>query len=240
MQREFRYRTIAILSIAAIVAASAITVSGQYSLTVNKERLENARNEPQNWLLMNGDYGANRYSRLTQINRDNVGDLRMVWALAIGGMQDTGQNGPEAELNPLVDNGYMYTSDGWGTVYKIDARAPDHAKFEWIADPGVDHEGNTSRSRGIALWEDKVLTNLPDGRVIAIDRDDGEIIWDVEVAGVTEFGRRERFLTAPLVADGKVLVQNGAGDGGTRGWVAALDVETVSYTHLTLPTIYSV
>ena len=71
-----------------------------------------------------------------------------------------------------------------------------------------------------------MLTNLPDGRVVAIDRDNGEILWDVEVAGVTEFNRRERFLTAPLVADGKVLVQNGAGDGGTRGWVAALDVET--------------
>jgi len=83
MQRDFRYRTIGILSIASIVAASAITVSGQYSLTVNKERLENARNEPQNWLLMNGDYGANRYSRLTQINRDNVGSLRMVWALFV-------------------------------------------------------------------------------------------------------------------------------------------------------------
>ena len=41
MQRDFRYRTIGILSIASIVAASAITVSGQYSLTVNKERLEN-------------------------------------------------------------------------------------------------------------------------------------------------------------------------------------------------------
>ena len=31
---------------------------------------------------------------------------------------------------------------------------------------------------------------------------------------------------APLVADGKVLIQNGAGDAGTRGWVAALDVNT--------------
>jgi alcohol dehydrogenase (cytochrome c) len=41
-----------------------------------------------------------------------------------------------------------------------------------------------------------------------------------------EFGNQERFLTAPLVADGKVLVQNGAGDGATRGWVAALDVQT--------------
>ena len=71
-----------------------------------------------------------------------------------------------------------------------------------------------------------MINNLPDGRVIAVDRDNGEIIWDVEVAGQNEFGRRERFLTAPLVANGKVLVQNGAGDGGTRGWVAALDVDT--------------
>jgi alcohol dehydrogenase (cytochrome c) len=216
----------AVLTCALIVAATAIKLDGQYSLTVNRDRLINARNEPQNWLLMNGDYGSTRYSKLTQINRENVGDMRMVWALAIGGMQDTGRNGPESEVNPLIDNGFMYTTDGWGTVYKIDARNPERGEFVWIADPGVDHEGNISRSRGIALWEDKILANLPDGRVIAIDRDDGEIIWDVEVAGTTEFGRQERFFTAPLVANGKVLIQNGAGDGGTRGWVAALDVET--------------
>ena len=214
------------LATAVVVAAAAMTLDGQYSLTVNFDRLMNAQNEPQNWLLMNGDYGSTRYSKLTQIDRENVGDLRMVWAIALGGMQDTGRNGPESEVNPLIDNGFMYTTDGWGTVYKIDARNRDYGDFEWIADPGVDHEGNTSRSRGIALWEDKVLANLPDGRVIAIDRDDGEIVWDVEVAGTNEFGRRERFLTAPVVADGKVIIQNGAGDGGTRGWVAALDVET--------------
>jgi alcohol dehydrogenase (cytochrome c) len=96
----------------------------------------------------------------------------------------------------------------------------------WVADPGVPHEGNTSRTRGIALWEDKVLANLPDGRVIAINRDNGEIIWDKKMMTKNEFGNQERFLTAPIVADGKLLVHNGAGDGGTRGWVAALDVNT--------------
>ncbi len=211
---------------ALLVVGSAIAAEAQYSLTVNRDRLINAAREPQNWLLMNGDYTATRYSRLTQIDRDNVADLRMVWALALGGMQDTGRNGPEAELNPLVDNGFLYTSDGWGTVYKIDARNPNYGEFVWIADPGVDHEGNTSRTRGIALWEDRVLQNLPDGRVISIDRENGEIMWDVEITGVNEFGRRERFLTAPIVAEGKVIVHNGAGDGGTRGWVAALDVDT--------------
>jgi len=215
-----------ILGCAVIAVTWVVTLGGQYSLTVNEDRLINAQNEPQNWLLMNGDYGSMRYSKLTQINQDNVSDLRMVWALALGGMQDVGQNGPEAELNPLIDNGFMYTSDGWGTVYKIDARNPDYGKLLWVADAGVDHEGNTSRSRGIALWEESVLANLPDGRVIAIDRENGEIIWDKEVAVTNEFGTQERFLTAPLVADGKVLVQNGAGDGGTRGWVAALDVDT--------------
>ena len=215
-----------LLVIALAIATWATTVGGQYSITVNKARLVNAQNEPQNWLLMNGDYGSQRFSKLTAINRSNVGQLRMVWALALGGMQDTGKDGPEAETNPLVDNGFMYTSDGWGTVYKIDARQPNRGEFVWVADPGVDHEGNISRTRGIALWEDLVLANLPDGRVIAIDRDNGEIIWDVEVAGRNEFGNRERFLTAPLAADGVVIVQNGAGDSGTRGWVAGLDVRS--------------
>jgi alcohol dehydrogenase (cytochrome c) len=214
------------LACALTIVALAATLSGQYSLTVNKDRLINSANEPQNWLLMNGDYGSLRYSKLTQINRENVKTLRMVWAMALGGMQDVGQNGPENEINPLIDNGFMYTSDGWGTIYKIDARDPNRGKFAWVADPGVPHEGNASRTRGIALWEDKVIANLPDGRVIAINRENGEIIWDKKIATKNEFGGQERLSAAPLVADGKVLIQNGAGDAGTRGWVAALDVNT--------------
>ena len=96
--------------VGAFVGANAQQIG--YSLTVNRDRLINAANEPQNWLLMNGDYGSTRYSKLTQINRDNVKNVRMVWALALGGMHDVGQNGPENEVNPLIDNGFMYTTDG--------------------------------------------------------------------------------------------------------------------------------
>ena len=105
----------AVVGAISVAAMTAATLVGQYSMTVNRDRLVNAQNEPQNWLLMNGDYGSTRYSKLTQINRDNVKNLRMVWAMALGGMQDVGQNGPESEVNPLIDNGFMYTSDGWGT-----------------------------------------------------------------------------------------------------------------------------
>ena len=112
-----RAHTRILTTLAAVVAGTALVVgqSQGYTLTVNQDRLINAQNEPQNWLLMNGDYGSTRYSKLTQINRDNVKNLRMVWALALGGMQDVGQNGPENEVNPLIDNGFMYTTDGWGT-----------------------------------------------------------------------------------------------------------------------------
>jgi alcohol dehydrogenase (cytochrome c) len=211
------------VSLAALTAPAGAV---EYKMTVNQDRLIHADREPQNWLLMNGDYGSTRYSKLSQINRDNVKNLHMVWALALRGMQDIGQNGPENEVNPLIDNGFMYTSDGWGTVYKIDARSGDHGEFVWIADPGVKHEGNIPRTRGIALWEDLVINNLPDGRVIAINRDSGEIVWDKQVAKPNEFGTKERMNSAPLVAEGKVLVANGAGDGGTRGWLAALDAKT--------------
>ena len=202
------------------------TLGAQYSMTVNGDRLINAQNEPQNWLMMNGDYGSTRYSKLSQINRENVRNLRMVWALALGGMQDVGLNGPESEVNPLVDNGFMYTSDGWGTIYKIDARNPGQGQFVWVADPGVKHQGNAPRTRGIALWENLVVANLPDGRVIAVNRDTGKIVWDKMIATSNEFGNRERFNAAPITADGKVIIANGAGDAKTRGWIAALDAKT--------------
>ena len=218
-----------LLPVFAMISAAALgagTVSGQYSMTVNQDRLANAQNEPQNWLMMNGDYGSIRYSKLTQINRETVKNLRLVWAMALGGMQDVGQNGPEAEVNPLVDNGFLYTSDGWGTLYKIDGRNPNKGEFVWVTDPGVKHQGNKPQTRGIALWEDLVIANLPDGRVIAVKRDNGEIVWDKMVAATNEFGSRERFNAAPITADGKVIVANGAGDAKTRGWIAALDARS--------------
>src|SRR5437660_862282 len=61
---------------------------------------------------------------------------------------------------------------------------------------------------------------------ITVNRDTGEVVWDKKIATKTEFGGQEKFAAAPLVAEGRVIIQNGAGDAGTRGWVGALDVKT--------------
>src|SRR5258705_5228811 len=102
--QHYRRRSLVTFAFAALAGVSITTLASsqlaaqsvtQYRMTVNKERLINAQNEPQNWLMMNGDYSSSRYSKLTQINRENVKKLRMVWAMALGGMQNIGQNGPD-------------------------------------------------------------------------------------------------------------------------------------------------
>jgi alcohol dehydrogenase (cytochrome c) len=79
----------------------------------------------------------------------------MEWALALRGTQDVGQNRPENEVNPLIDNGLMYTSDGWGTVYKIDVRSGDHGEFVWIADGPEGKNGARGRARVGAILPSK-------------------------------------------------------------------------------------
>ena len=66
-----------------------------------------------------------------------------------------------------------------------------------------------------------MIANLPDGRVIALNRDSRrDRLGQEDRQAVNEFGTKERFNSAPITAEGKVIVANGAGDAGTRGWVA--------------------
>ena len=165
--RAFVTRCSPALAGVAAAALTAATVSGQYTMTVNQDRLRNAQNEPQNWLMMNGDYASTRYSKLTQINRDNVKNLRLVWAMALGGMQDVGQNGPESELNPLVDNGFMYTTDGWGTIYKIDGRESQQGRVRLGDRPRREAPGQRAahaRHRALGRPRDRQSSRRPRDR----------------------------------------------------------------------------
>ena len=47
---------------------------------VGFKRLVNAAEEPQNWLTYSGSYRSERYSPLSQINRDNVTYLKVIWS----------------------------------------------------------------------------------------------------------------------------------------------------------------
>ena len=130
-------------------------------------------------------------------------------------------------MNPLIDNGFMYTTDGWGTVYKIDARDPNHGQFVWICRSRRESTRATRRARAASrcgkTWSSPTFPTAASSRSSATT---AKSCGTRRSPATNEFGSQEKFFTAPLVAEGKVLIANGAGDAGTRGWVAALDVKT--------------
>src|SRR4030095_13737652 len=92
--------------------------------------------------------------------------------------------------------------------------------------------------RGIAMYGNKVFIATNDMRMIAVNRDSGELAWEVEEAGPTDPGpgtpppKTQGFTAAPLTLKtrgGKELILQGESTGGqlgTRSWVGAWDVNT--------------
>jgi alcohol dehydrogenase (cytochrome c) len=52
---------------------------------VTSERLLNPDKEPQNWLMNHRSYDGQRFSPLSRINKDNVKNLRLAYAVPLGG-----------------------------------------------------------------------------------------------------------------------------------------------------------
>jgi alcohol dehydrogenase (cytochrome c) len=209
---------------------SVVVAAPSFAADVTQSRLEHASQEPQNWLLGYGNYQGHMFSALDQINRGNVADLNVAFTLPIASALS---GNPELNMmnHGLVEGGFLYFDDGRGGIYKVDLTSGDAARIVWKADAAVSPD-ESNRTRGVAMWGNAVYHNLTDGRVIAVDRDTGEFIWDRQVgrtdhpkgSGVNIEG--EYFDAAPLPVNGKILVGNSYGDGLTRGWLAAIDADT--------------
>ena len=199
-----------IFSCAVLLGTSALAGAAD----VTFERLRNP--EPQNWLMNHHDFSSQRFSALSIINKTNVKNLKLAFALPLGG-----KAGNEfTEATPLVDDGFMYITDIWGVVYKIDVRDGRSGKVLWKMDPG---QQKPDRNRGVAFWNNLVIsvTGL-DGRVIATDRESGQIVWDKKHGDQPDL----EFTAAPLATRDSILLGASGGDNGVRDWLAALDPKT--------------
>lgn len=214
-----------IAGFAAVSAAGLANVS--FADDVTPERLLAAGTEAEagNWLMVHKTYDSNRFSSLNQINASNVAGMHMAFAVPLGGLEPSGFGVGTMEGTPLVDNGFMYVSDPWGTPYKIDVSSGKAGKVVWVCDTGIDKDpsrGVLLAHRGLALSGKNVITALNDGRVVACDSETGDIAWEQKVG--KEQG--EGFTGAPLVVGDKIFVGQSYGDWATRGWLAALKADT--------------
>jgi alcohol dehydrogenase (cytochrome c) len=185
---------------------------------VSFDRLVNADGEPQNWLMNHRTYDAQRYSPLARINRSNVKNLRLTYAVALGGAS-VGEN---LESTPLAEDGFLYVVDQWGVLYKIDGRSGEAGRIVWRMDPG--QEKLPLANRGAALWGNLVVTvaNYP-ARVIATDKETGKVAWEANLSD----GQSDLQLTAaPLAVKDKIVLGAAGGDHGVRDFIVALDGAT--------------
>jgi alcohol dehydrogenase (cytochrome c) len=202
------FLTSTILSMIAPVSAAEVTA----------DRLINAHREPQNWLMNHRTYDAQRYSPLDRINKANAKDLKLAYAVALGG---TSANA-NLESTPLAEDGNLYVVDQWGVLYKIDGRSGDLGRILWRMDPG--QEKLPLANRGAALWGNFVITvaNYPP-RVIATDKETGKVAWESNLSD----GQADLQLTAaPLAVKDKIVVGAAGGDHGVRDFIVALDGAT--------------
>jgi alcohol dehydrogenase (cytochrome c) len=181
---------------------------------VTSDRLVNADKEPGNWLMNHRTYDGQRFSPLARINKGNVKGLRFAYAVSLAGT-----HGKEfMEATPLAEDGFLYITDSWGVLYKIDGTSGDTGRIVWSMDPKQEKQ---VANRGAALWGNLVISpaSAP-ARIIATDKTGGKVVWETNVSDgvalVTVTG-------APLPIKDKIVFGASGGDAGARDWIAALD-----------------
>jgi len=191
-------------------------VSGQVGAQVPYDRIVNATEEPENWLTYNGDYMSQRYSRLDQITPDNVTSLELKWILqnqVFGAWQS----------NPIIVDGVMYVTERPNSVMAVDAIT---GRVFWKFRHTPSENARVccgANNRGVAVLDDRVFMGTLDARLIALDRINGQPLWNAEVADVN---LAYSVTMAPLVVKDKIIIGVGGGEYGIRGYVAAFDAET--------------
>ncbi len=197
-----------------MVAGATLVALPAFAADVTPERLLNADKEPQNWLINHRTYDGQRYSPLDKINKTNVKNLKLAYAVPLGGSATK----ESASSTPLAEDGFLYVIDSWGVLYKIDGRSGDAGRIVWRMDP---KQQKQVTNRGATFWGNLVISpaNEP-ARIVATDKESGKVVWETNVVGDQPLDLQ--LTAAPLVVKDKVII-GAAGDRGVRDFIAALD-----------------
>jgi alcohol dehydrogenase (cytochrome c) len=196
-------------------------VSIEEAPAFSAEELEKPNSE---WITNGGSLTNDRFSPLSEINTENVKELKGDWMTKIG--QNATAAKFSAEGQALYYKGTIYISDGADDVYAMDSSS---GKLLWEYKPNLppDPLGNVVccgwDNRGVALGEGNVYVAQLNGDLVALDQQTGKVNWSA-AAVKPESGFS--ITSAPLYYNGKVYVGGSGGEYGIRGRLTALDAKT--------------
>ena len=184
----------------------------------SKNPLVDFNSSPNEWLLHGRTYAEERHSPLDQINTSNVDQIGLSWSF------ETGTNRGH-ETTPIVKDGVMFITAPWSVVHALDAKTGD---LIWTHDPKVERAWANNAccdvvNRGVALYENSIFFGTIDGRLISLDKDTGTENWSILTI---DKSRPYTITGAPRIVKGNVIIGNGGGEFGVRGYVTAYDVDS--------------
>ena len=219
-------------SCAALVLLAAVTSQAQQTAPAfSGNALVQAPTD--HWATNGGNWYNQRYSPLTQIDRDNVANLKGVWRARLNGSGVGAQYSGEAQ--PIFYDGVLYVVTGADDVFAIDV---DSGEILWSYAANLEETIDTIccgwTSRGVGLGDGKVYVGQLDGQLKALDQQTGEVVW------ATQAERWQEGFTitsAPLYYDGLVITGFAGAEFGVRGRVKAYDADNGDHvwTFYTIP-----
>jgi alcohol dehydrogenase (cytochrome c) len=167
----------------------------------------------ENWPSYNGDYTGRRFSSLTQITPENVGQLRAEWVFH-------SRNSSKLEVTPVVVDGVMYITAS-NDVYALNST---NGRTLWHysrpVSSGLIDDAAGHINRGVALLGTRLYTETDNAHLVCLDARSGHLLWDVAYA---DWNKNYGATSVPLIIKDKVLVGTSGGDSGVRGFLAAYD-----------------
>ncbi|MBV8120610.1 MAG: PQQ-binding-like beta-propeller repeat protein, partial [Alphaproteobacteria bacterium] len=124
--------------------------------------------DPNNWPQYHRTYNGWRYSPLDQIDKSNVGKLKVAWIHQGGdithGIQET----------PIVIDGVVYSVTAGNRIAALDGKTGKEIwRFEPKLDPLTKKVLLSPYSRGVTVGRNKIFIGTVDGRGIAVDQKTG-------------------------------------------------------------------
>ena len=219
-------------------------------LSVRKSAALPEKDSGEEWPYYGHDAGGMRYSPLTQINRDNVAQLKVAWTFHAGDISDGHGDRKRSgfESTPLLVDGTLYLTTPFNRVIALN---PETGEQRWAHDPKIELDGDYGDglvNRGVATWLDsarlsrqpcrrRIFESTQDARLLAIDAATGSPCADfgnsgqVSLRDVTRYDAGWYHMTSPpAVIDDLVIVGSAINDNHrvdmARGVVRAYDART--------------
>ena len=202
-------QAMALCATAAVASAGAVHASAE---------LLKLQQDPNQWVMPNGNYASTRFSELDQINAKNVNDLRVAWTFSTGVLR--GHEG-----GPLVIGDVMYVHTPFpNKVFALDLN--NDGKIIWRYEPRQDPSVIPvmccdTVNRGPAYADGKIFLYQADATLVALDAKTGEKLWSVSNGDPSKGATGT---SAPMVVNDKVYVGISGGEFGVRGHLTAYDV----------------